>query len=160
MTTNHIDQLAQWWESADQVAPMRGDLVIENVSDEDGQDYRVRNWPGDRREKLSYVRVLEPKPKPAWHDAKAVIAYTDHCERQVWERDSSIWVGTAGDVANTEDLRGVTPLIKAKVTEEMVVHATATVYGIDKEKARSGLYVYERDECREIITAALGMEES
>ena len=155
----HVETLKEWWENADQVAPMRGDLVIENVSDEDGPEYRIRKWPGDRKEKLSYVRVLEPRPKPAWHDAVAVIAHTYYGERRVWERDSLGWYSTGGDVANTEDLRDVTPLIEAKVTGEMVVRVTATVYGIDKETARSGLYVDERDECREIITAALGLED-
>ena len=35
MTTNHIDQLTQWWEAAEQGAVQKGDIVIERV--EDGQ---------------------------------------------------------------------------------------------------------------------------
>jgi len=66
-------------------------------------------------------RILSraPKPKPAWHDAVAVIAHTDYCERQVWERESDgTYSGSAGDVAGDRDLRDVTPLVEAKVTDE------------------------------------------
>ena len=147
----HVETLKEWWENADQVAPMRGDLVIENVSDEDGPEYRIRKWPGDRKEKLSYVRVLEPKPKPAWHDAKAVIAHTYYCERQVWGRDSLGWYSTGGDVANTEDLRDVTPLIEAKVTDEMVERGA-------QASERAGIRYLHPSEVREVLTAALGLD--
>lgn len=152
---SHIDQLKEWWENADQVAPMRGDLIIEDVSDEYGPDYRIRNWPGDMKEKLSYVRVLEPKPKPAWHDAKAVIASTDYCERQVWERDTTYenrWYGSAGDGAITRDLRDVTPLVEAKVTDEMVERAAQSLEdaGWDTSDGVAALTV--------ALTAALGLE--
>lgn len=154
---DYIDQLKEWWENADQVAPMRGDLIIEDVTDEYGPDYRIRIWPGDMKEKLSYVRVLEPKPKPAWHDAKAVIASTDYYERQVWERDTTHenrWYGTVGDeaVTVTEDLRDVTPLIEAKVTDEMVTRAHI-------EMMRLGLGDYSDRTLTSILTAALGIEE-
>lgn len=156
----HVEMLKEWWENADQVAPMRGDLVIENVSDEDGQDYRVRNWPGDRREKLSYVRVLEPKPRPAWHNAAYVLAYapndiTDYGEgRPVYYRNAD---GTFSDYEdrgrwNPDELRDVTPLIEAKVTDEMVTRAQV-------EMMRLGLGDYSDKTLASIIAASLGIEE-
>lgn len=152
----HVETLKEWWENADQVAPMRGDLVIENVSDEDGPEYRIRKWPGDRKEKLSYVRVLEPRPKPAWHDAVAVIAHTYYGERRVWERDSLGWYSTGGDVANTEDLRDVTPLIEAKVTDE----AMQRVFNALDPSVNWRLSMTKEDEkyVRHIVAAALGLE--
>ena len=163
MTTNHIDQLTEWWETADQVAPMRGDLVIENVSDEDGPEYRIRKWPGDRKEKLSYVRVLEPKPKPAWHDAVAVLARSaseaDQPKRAVWTWDAAMerWYDEGGcHWANTDDLRDVTPLIEAKVTDETQDRVWRAIQKYTGEEER-----YRPDYAEEIdayARAALGLD--
>lgn len=159
MTTNHIDTLKEWWENAEQVAPMRGDLVIEDVTDEYGLDYRIRNWPGDMKEKLSYVRVLEPKPKPAWHDAVAVIAHTarfserrpfalTHTE-DVLDPYNSEWI-------TRDDLLNPTPLIEAKVTDEARERVWESIkeYTGEEERYRSQ-YVKEIDAH---VRAALGLE--
>src|SRR5690606_1669265 len=72
-------------------------------------------------------RATPPEPeRPAWADAPAVIASTDYCERQVWERDAtyeSRWDGTAGDGAVTRDLRDVTPLYPAAPHDRQVQRA-------------------------------------
>lgn len=123
----HIDQLKEWWENADQVAPMRGDLVIEDVTDEYGTDYRIRNWPGDMKKKLSHVRVLEPKPNPAWHNAPAVIATGDAGDGDLF---TGVWIphgsperwecADVGIILGSEQLHDVTPLIEAMVTDKMI----------------------------------------
>ncbi len=161
MTTNHVDQLAEWWESAEKGIGKVGDVVIERDDSPNFEtpSYTVFTLGRDEHENLTYRRILAraPKPKPAWHDAKAVIASTDYCERQMWERDSFGWCGTAGDTANTEDLRDVTPLIEAKVTDEMVLHALNTSMGLDWP-ALASFHPGEVEDMRCALTAALGLE--
>src|SRR5699024_8772939 len=64
-----------------------------------------------------------PKPRPAWVNARAIIAHTDGNPRPsvwTWHAAMERWDDEGGcHWANTEDLRGVTPLIEAKVTDEM-----------------------------------------
>ena len=121
MTINHIDQLAQWWDEAEEGVIEKGDTVI-NRSDGETTVY-VATERARRHHTSARILSRAPKPKPAWHDAVAVIAHTDYCERQVWERDTTHairWDGAAGDGAITSDLRDVTPLIEAKVTDAMI----------------------------------------
>lgn len=154
--TGHIDQITEWWENAAQIAPMRGDLVIEDVTDEDGPDYRIRKWPGDRREKLSYVRVLEPKTEPVWHDAVAVRASSTNQYfeiRTVWTRDGEGWINTAGEFSDDDDLIDPVPLIEAKVTDEMVERAR------DYMSDQTG-QTHTRSAIRGVLSAALGIEDS
>src|SRR5699024_8779199 len=95
-----------------------------------------------------------PKPKPAWHDAVAVIAHTDDGHiRQVWERDgdTGYWCGTEGYLVRTEKLRDVTPLIEAKVTDEMVERGA-------RVSTPAGVRYLHPSEVREVLTAALGLE--
>ena len=155
---NHIDQLTEWWENAEvptsATLPKDGDRIIIRYNSE---WYEVATADGDAsvHDLSSYTRILAraPKPKPAWHDAVAVIASKDYCERQVWERDTTYenrWYGTAGDKAVTSDLREVTPLIEAKVTDEMVERGQNI--GVKGRKPDAVLV-------RRIVTAALGIEE-
>ena len=126
MTTNHIDQLAQWYADAERITdtnpPRIGDTLIFPYS-ADGYAIKAEedDWTPDDVIPGEPVRILRraPKPKPAWHDAVAVIAHTDDGHiRQVWERDgdTGYWCGTEGYLVRTEKLRDVTPLIEAKVT--------------------------------------------
>lgn len=153
MTINHIDQLAQWWENAEEGDARPGDTIITPGS----THYLIEtapDYPLDRANQPYRILARAPKPKPAWHDAVAVIASMDYCERQVWERDTTYenrWYGTAGDRAVTSDLRVVTPLIEAKVTDEMVTRAHV-------EMMRLGLGDYSDRVLASIITAALGLE--
>ena len=128
----HIDQLAEWWENAEEVesgtVAREGDHIITRKHPSphypDAVSY-VTHLLGKGEDcaiTAPYTRILHraPKPKPAWHDAVAVIARTDDAGRQVWERYMGSWCGTAGDEVDADDLRDVTPLIEAKVTDEMV----------------------------------------
>ena len=126
--TGHIDQLTEWYESAERITktnlPNKGDTLISPYEAGGfGIELERDGWTPNIVTIGEPVRILAraPKPKPAWHDAVAVIASKDYCERQVWERDTTYenrWYGTAGDRAVTSDLREVTPLIEAKVTDE------------------------------------------
>lgn len=124
MTTNHIDQLTEWWETAEQGAPKPGDTIIIDLGD-DG--YRIdtasTSWVYWERYGDTRILARAPKPKPAWHDAVAVTA-TFRDERGmvtgVWrpEGKPGYWEGPEGDVVHGDSLEAVTPLIEAKVTDE------------------------------------------
>lgn len=160
MTTDHIDQLAQWYADAEQVTktnlPNVGDVLIFPNSNSGGYtiEPNTGEWAPNIVGHHETARILAraPKPKPAWHSAKAIIASTDYCERQVWEWDFLGWNGTAGDTANTEDLRDVTPLIEAKVTDEMVDR----IREIKDPKGRR--YFASREGARYVLAVALGIE--
>ena len=129
----HIDQLAEWWENAEEVesgtVAREGDHIITRKHSSphypDAVTYVARLLGKGEEYAIAapYTRILHraPKPKPAWHDAVAVIASTDRTERQVWEREGDgTYSGSAGDTADDFELRNVTPLIEAKVTDEMI----------------------------------------
>ena len=163
MTTNHIDQLAQWYAKAEQITsanlPCAGDALIFPCNaggyaveaEEDG-------WTPDDVVPGESVRVLAraPKPKPAWHDAVAVMARCSNApegHREPFIRSEAtrdVWAGEAGH-ARTEDLRDVTPLIEAKVTDEMVERGA-------RASTPTGVRYLRPCEVREVLTAALGLE--
>ena len=102
-----------------------------------------------------------PKPKPAWHDAVAVIA-TFRDERGmvsgVWKPEGKpgYWEGPEGDVVHEDSLEAVTPLIEAKVTGEARERVWRFIQNYTGEDDR-----YRPDYDAEIdgyITAALGLE--
>ena len=157
MTTNHIDQLTEWWETAEKGAVQKGDIVIERV--EDGQYNVFTAFESEARE-YDEFRILAraPKPEPAWHDAVAVLARSaseaDQSKRAVWTWDAAMerWYDEGGcHWANTDDLRDVTPLIEAKVTDEMVTRAQV-------EMMRLGLGDYSDRTLASILAAALGLD--
>ena len=160
MTTNHIDQLAEWWETAEQGAPKPGDTIIIDLGD-DG--YRIdtasTSWVYWERYGDTRILARAPKPKPAWHNAVAVMAHAgDGHIRQVWERDgdTGYWCGTEGHLVRTESLRNVTPLIEAKVTDEARERVWRFIQKYTGEDDR-----HRPDYDAEIdgyITAALGLE--
>lgn len=155
MTTNHIDQLAQWWSEAEHEPFRKGDVLIARFDDRP-MPYEVYPAGCDSDSPADHVRILSraPKPKPAWHDAVAVIAHTDDGHiRQAWERDgdTGYWMGTEGCIARADTLRDVTPLIEAEVTDEMVKRARAASMkwefgGISENAAHA------------MLTAALGLD--
>ena len=168
MTINHIDQLAQWYESAEQITktnlPRPGDtLILPYNAGGYGIEVEGVGWtpydvaPGES------VRILSraPKPKPAWHDAVAVIA-TFRDERGmvsgVWKPEGKpgYWEGPEGDVVHEDSLEAVTPLIEAKVTGEARERVWRFIQNYTGEDDR-----YRPDYDAEIdgyITAALGLE--
>ena len=128
----HIDQLAQWYAKAEQITsanlPCAGDTLIFPYNaggyaievEEDG-------WTPDDLVPGEPVRILAraPKPKPAWHDAPAVTAtYRDDygAVTGVWTPSGNhgYWIGPEDDVVTHDSLEDVTPLIEAKVTDEMI----------------------------------------
>src|SRR5699024_9525145 len=131
MTANHIDQLAQWYADAERITdtnlPRIGDTLIFPYN-ADGYAIEVEEdgWTPDDLVPGEPVRILAraPKPKPAWHDALAVMARCSNApegHREPFIRSEAtpdVWIGEGG-CGHTDDLRDVTPLIEAKVTDEM-----------------------------------------
>ena len=157
MTINHIDQLKEWWENAEKAMRARpGDTIIEDRRDrEGGFDIRpvvVEEIIGKR------TRILARAPKPAWHDAVAVTATaTDELGDEitaVWVREGDeLWRSDEGGMVLRDDLRDVTPLFEAKVTDEMR-DRVRDYYRIEHqvELPRDDVWL------NELLTAALGLE--
>ena len=167
MTTSHVDQLAQWYADAERITdtnlPRIGDTLIfpynadgyAIVAEED-------DWTPDDVAPGEPFRILAraPKPKPAWHDAVAVMARCSNApegHREPFIRSEAtrdVWAGEAGH-ARTEDLRDVTPLIEAKVTDETARTVLDRYYetetGHDWPEDTIALM-------RLAVTAALGLE--
>ena len=155
MTTNHIDQLREWWETAEVGDPKDGDVIIEWA----GDGHAVRTFLEAERDDLYAActyRILAraPKPKPAWHDAVAVIAHTARFS----ERRPFALTHTEDvlDPYNTEwitrdDLLDPAPLIEAKVTDEMVKRA-------EDWYTHSSVLNDPVEDVLGILTVALGLE--
>lgn len=159
MTTNHIDQLAEWWTNAEIAPVLAGDTFIcytgwagyfVRVADEDLEE-------ADCRRVLSRA----PKPKPAWHNAPAIIAtWYDRTEDEaitgVWTHDAGVWKHEDGVCVDATALTDVTPLIEAKVTDEARERVWRVIQKYTGEDDR-----HRPDYAAEIdgyITAALGLE--
>ena len=155
----HIDTLAQWYADAERITvtslPRVGDTLIFPYNadgyaiDAEGDDWTPADiMPGES------ARILHraPKPKPAWHDAAAVVAVTPgRPERRVFIRyDEPGWWGDVDSSYETDELAHVTPLIEAKVTDEMIDRI------LDVIAARFDNYPAGIGE--EIAAAALGLE--
>lgn len=163
MTINHIDQLAQWYADAEQITktnlPRVGDtLIVPYDVGGFGVEVEEYGWATDDVAAGENVRILAraPKPKPAWHDAVAVVATVPNeygeGERGVWVRDGDYtWQSEGGICVHADALTDVTPLIEAKVTDEMVTRAHV-------EMLRRGLGDYSNRVLASIIAAALGLE--
>jgi len=151
MTISHIDQLAQWWDEAEEGVIEKGDTVI-NRSDSETTVY-VATVRARRQHPNARILARAPKPKPAWHDAAAVMADTPGCpERRVFIRyDEPGWWGDADSSYETDELAHVTPLIEAKVTDEMVKRARA-------QSMKWEFGGISEDAARAILAAALGLE--
>ena len=156
MTTNHVDQLAQWWENAEEGIPSAGDTVIFDERHR-GLGFHVTQATKDHPRGYDNARILAraPKPKPAWHDAVAVMADTPgRPERRVFIRDvEQGWWSDADSSYETDELAHVTPLIEAKVTDEMR-DRVRDYYRIEHqvELPRDDVWL------NELLTAALGLE--
>lgn len=161
---DHIDQLAEWWENAEDAPANPGDRIIErHVCERDEDTYYT---VGVHREGMSGLigksstRILARAPKPAWHNAVAVMAVTPASP----SRDALVGAG-AGEwysyrwnrYVKSDDLRDVTPLIEAKVTDEMVLKALNDKWGL----SAPSLYHYSEEAVsvtRDMISAALGVD--
>ena len=125
MTINHIDQLAEWWENAEEGVVQPGDTVV-GLTDADNDAYEVFVAQSGESEEYDFYRILSraPKPKPAWHDAVAVTADVGRIDgaRRVFVKDENgVWIDAlTGHGYTAGHLRDVTPLIEAKVAEAMI----------------------------------------
>ena len=153
MTTNHIDQLAQWWDEAEEGVIEKGDTVI-NRSESETTVY-VATVRAHRQHPNARILARAPKPKPAWHDAVAVMARCSGApegHREPFIRSEAtpdVWIGEGG-CGYTDVLRDVTPLIEAKVTDAMIDRI------LDVIDARFDNYPAGIGE--ELAVAALGLE--
>ena len=160
MTTNHIDQLAEWWETAEEGSPRPGDTIIIDLGSGGYMIETASEHWGDW-ERYSDTRILAraPKPKPAWHDAVAVIATFDittsatTVRDAIWIREEDgTWFEPAMEIrADGYELSDVTPLIEAKVTVGAVARVSDALHELYGTHDNS-------DAAAEIITAALGLE--
>lgn len=121
--STHIDQMSAWWDEAAPGIPKMGDTYIEDERHR-GSSFRIVEAATDHKYGFENIRILHraPAPKPAWHNAVAVIAsHVDSDHRSTWTPDPYLinWWTTDDDARHADDLRNVTPLIEAKVTDEM-----------------------------------------
>ena len=156
--TAHIDTLKEWLENAEEGVIEKGDTVI-NRSDGETTVYVATERA---RRQHPCVRILSRAPKPAWHDAVAVMARCSGApegHREPFIRSEvtpGVWIGEGGH-GHTEVLRDVTPLIEAKVTDEM----TLRYLNHSWDAAETELHAFEEVEvrtARNALTAALGLE--
>ena len=160
MTSNHIDQLAQWYADAEQITktnlPRVGDtLILPYNAGGYGVEVEGDGWTPDDVVPGEPVRILARAPK-SHHPFPAILAtYRDEngMVSGVWRPEGKprYWEGPEGDVVHEDSLEDVTPLIEAKVTDAMVKRARAQSMkwefgGISENAARA------------ILTAALGLE--
>ena len=158
MTTNHIDQLTEWWSEAEHAPFREGDVLIARFDDRP-MPFEVYPAGCDSDAPAETVRVLSraPKPRPAWHDAPAVTAKGredwDHVEAfsRNDDYDPPRWIDNQGITYTAEQLSDVTPLIEAKVTDEMVKRARA-------ESMKWEFGGISENAARAMLTAALGLE--
>ena len=156
MTTNHIDQMRAWWDEATPGIPNAGDTYIEDERHR-GSSFRIVAAATDHKYGFDNIRILDRAPKPAWHDAVAVMARCSNApegHREPFIRSEAtrdVWAGEAGH-ARTEDLRDVTPLIEAKVTDEMVKRAAQSLEGAGWDTSDGNAALTDA------LTAALGLE--
>ena len=155
-----IDQLAQWYADAERITvtnlPRIGDTLIfpynaGGYAIEVEEDEWTPNivMPGE------VARILHraPKPKPAWHGARAVVAHTAIQDRRVFVNalDGDWLDADTGSTVPAYTLRDPAPLIEAKVTDEMVERArSAPSFG--------GRLSPTPRLVHEMLTAALGLE--
>ena len=158
----HIDQLAEWYADAERITdtnlPRAGDTLIFPYNaggyaievEEDG-------WTPDTVIPGEPARILSraPIPKPAWHDAVAVvIARIERREVCVSMPGLGTWVNPLNDHELSTTIiekYDPTPLIEAKVTDEMIERGYYA-----ENTAPDGL---SGPQCvRRILTAALGLE--
>ena len=149
--TAHIDTLKEWWDAAESAPVNVGDTVIYQNAGQWVVD--VSTVPYDNPDDRD-VRILARAPKPAWHDAVAVIAHTarfserrpfalTHTE-DVLDPYNAEWI-------TRDDLLDPVPLIEAKVTVGAVARVSDALHELYGTHDNS-------DAAAEIVAAALGLE--
>ena len=149
--STHIDTLAEWFDSGETGTFTPGDVIISKNDDE----YVITTInhsgtinPGEPD------RILHraPKPKPAWHNAVAVIAQTPgRDDRRVFIRDTDGWWADVDNSYETDELAHASPLIEQKVTDEMVAR-------LDKSYADHADALLPFGLAQTLLAAALGLD--
>ena len=156
----HIDTLAQWYADAERITdtnlPRIGDTLIFPYN-AGGYAIEVEEdeWTPNIVIPGEVVRILTRAPKPR-HPFPAILAtYRDESGMVsgVWRPEGKprYWEGPEGDVVHEDSLEDVTPLVEAKVTDEMVERAR-NAPSFDGRLSPTPRLV------REMLTAALGLE--
>ena len=166
----HIDTLGEWYADAEQITkanlPRAGDtLILPYNAGGYGVEVEEDGWTPDDVVRGEPTRILAraPKPRPAWHDAPAVTAKGredwDHVEAfsRNDDYDPPRWIDNQGITYTAEQLSDVTPLIEAKVTDEMIVRAANAWTGNGYQTTRD-LSRDLREDITHALTAALGLE--
>ena len=164
----YTDTIAEWYADAEKVTktnlPNKGDVLIYPRYGGDGYSIETNpdEWTPNIVGNHETVRILAraPKPKPAWHDAPAVVAHTDDddirrpfipvLDHDTGETRTGYWADFRRDYV-AHALIDPVPLIEAKVTDEMVARALDAA---DRHEA----VVINTAIIREALTAALGLE--
>lgn len=155
------DRLESWWEHAEQGIAHAGDTVIRR-EDTDGS-YQVYTLEVGPIGKWADVRILHraPAPKPAWHDAVAVIAHRQgdygFTAREVYVSGVDDKWESAHYYARTSELIDPVPLIEQKVTDEMVLNYLNHSWGAE-ERGTDAFEEVEVRAARNALTAALGLD--
>lgn len=162
MTMNHIDQLAECWENAEQGEAEPGDWIITHGPDDTNPAYIIEQaprYPLSSKRQPYRILARATKPKPAWHDAVAVMADDGDGGRMVWVRideQGEAWESADGFIRHSRELNNVTPLVEAKVTDEARDRAWDELvhHGlIDPQKHRPS-----QGWTADVVHAALGLE--
>lgn len=168
----YTDMLNEWYESAERIShanmPNDGDTIMyPSTSGAYTIEPATFGWAASIIRPADNVRILHraPKPKPAWHGAVAVMARCSNApegHREPFIRSDAtpdVWIGEAG-YGYTDDLRDVTPLIEAKVTDEMVERA-GEVFSLESwieplhHEGQDELDAADAADSVKVITAAL-----
>lgn len=156
--SKHIDTLEVWFDSGETGKYKMGDTII--CKGNGGYSIMVANHSSTMDpDEDSRILHRAPKPKPAWHDAVAVIAkgQAEWDHREAFTRSDDYpetrWVCNQGVTFKSEDLFDVTPLIEQKVTDEMVER-----YRDEEMKWRLEGAPSHPSVARHLLAAALGLD--
>lgn len=121
-----LDMLEEMFQGGEEGEYFQGDTVMQKL---DGEYITFKAVSGSRTDDLS--RIVSRADRPKWHTSDAVIADL-WGEPFVWVRDANdgMWLEPFnGHVFSSGDLDNVVPLMKAAVTDLMVVAALLSYEG-------------------------------
>ena len=149
-----LDMLEEMFQSGEEGKYFVGDTVMQKLG---GEYITFKAVSGSRTDDLS--RIVSRADRPKWHTSDAVIADFGG-EPHVWVRDMNDgdWLEPFNDhVASSEDLANVVPLMKAVVTDKMVVAAMCAYEGItfDEHSSLDGWAEEEVSDMRRAVEAAI-----
>lgn len=149
-----LDILEEMFQGGEKGKYFRGDTVMQKL---DGEYITFKAVSGSRTDELS--RIVSRADRPNWDSSDAVLA-DFFGEPHVWVRDmnNGDWLEPFnGHVSSSEDLVNVTPLMKAVVTDKMVIAAMCAYEGIDFDENSSldGWSSEEVSDIRRAIEAAM-----